>query len=1029
MPVSSRARSRTPWLLVGVVLTVVLSSGAISAENTPRSGSVSGMARPLAHAVPLIAPAFSTSIGTSLSVNSSSVNLSSQFWGTTVNNEVRMFRGETDAVNATPARVLVWPGAMAGEDYDPLTQTHYDTYSGAPIHALTNEPQFVQMCKATHCTAIVQVPAEIDDPGYAEKIVNYTEVNLSFVPAYWMIGNEPELWQHWQVPWADWPTTYTAGPDPTSFGHEVLDYVKAIRAVDNATPILGLPASGCTCGLYTFEQWISGVLKVTGPKIQAVAFHEYPAGWLGTGDGSLLDFYGTIQGDASIPTRLVAARQAVVSSCASCNVSVFISELGSALSWSAYGQYAIGFSGPLSLASQLTQAMDLNLTNIDLFATELATTNSWFDPTGHARVDYALYTGMLNHLGTEAFPVTLAGLDHTLYGIDTLAPQDHGRQDLLVVNDNITHAISFSPQFAGSSGSSPVQAWSWNGSIHTSAINGTTWVEPFTTNPLPQEFSGGLPGNYTLPPQSLVLFEAYPSGATYVRVLDSGVPSGTPWYAGIGPNFYATTAGNISLLLPEGQYPVSSVGIPLPMGGKELNPSEQLGPQPEPPARVSGPYTNLTIEFLDQWRVGLTPSPSNGGTIQPAVGWWNSNRSLNLSATPALGYAFVGWSGWGPGNSSGAHRYITVTPTGRIVEKARFVVGQRVEFVESGLPAGIPWSVTVREFTTNSSRGNLSVYEPAGTYGFALSDIPGYRSIPQNGGFTVSSGSSVVRVRFDLITPPPPTYAVTFQISGLPAATSVSITIRNTTETSVGPSPVFDLSNGSYAYQVGYVDGYHPDVPMKTFHVGGGQLTVPVPFARTTYRVLWLANGTREGMNWSVALDGQPMAATSAWVSTSLPNGTYGYAIELPANYSATPRTGEFRVGGFPVAVTLYFALLEYRASFNATGPGALGPWSVRFGNLTQIASTGGPSFLAPNGTYTFDVHAPAGYFAAPSHGRLTVAGPSAAMMIQFDPISDRPSAALVAALTSGAMWTSVWMGVSIVVGFLALRSVRRRDG
>ncbi len=107
-----------------------------------------------------------------------------------------MFRGETNAVNATPARVLVWPGAMAGEDYDPFTETHYDTYYGTPSHALTNESQFIQMCRAIRCTAIMQVPAEIDDPSFAEAVVNYTEVNLSYTPAYRMIVNEPELWEH-----------------------------------------------------------------------------------------------------------------------------------------------------------------------------------------------------------------------------------------------------------------------------------------------------------------------------------------------------------------------------------------------------------------------------------------------------------------------------------------------------------------------------------------------------------------------------------------------------------------------------------------------------------------------------------------------------------------------------------------------------------------------------------------------------------------------------------------------------------------
>ncbi|MCI4345952.1 MAG: hypothetical protein L3K07_04290 [Thermoplasmata archaeon] len=1027
MGAPARRLSRTRWFLLGLVL-VVLLSGVASAQTTPGALGAVGAITPAGVQGQLPSPPATTPVGVTLAVNSSSVNLSSDFWGTTMNNEVRMFRGETNAVNATPARVLVWPGAMAGEDYNPLTNTHYGTYDGTPIRALTGEVQFVRLCKATHCRAIVQVPAEVDDPGLAEQIVNYTEVNLSFVPAYWMIGNEPELWSHWQVPWKDWPNASTAGPDPTQFGHEVLAYVKAIRAVDNTTPILGLPASGCTCGFYTFEQWISGVLNVTGSKIQAVAFHEYPAGWLGTGDGSLHDFYGTIQSAAGIPSRIAGARAAVQSACHGCNVSVFISELGSALSWSAYGQYAIGFSGALSLASLLTQSMTLNVTNVDLFATELATLNSWFDPKGHPRVDYTLYTGILDHLGPEVHSVGAPGLDRTIYGVATLAPQDHGRQDLLVVNDNITHAISFSPKFAGSANSSPVEAWSWNGSIHATAVNFTTWVEPFTPNPVPHEFSGGLPGSYTLPPQSMVLFEAYPLGAVYVRVLESGVPSPVPWYASVGSTYYTTTAGNLSLLLPTGWYNVGSTGIPLPIGGNESNPSEQLGPHVSSPVYVGGRFTNLTIPFVPQWRVNVTPSPSGGGAVAPDVGWWDANSSLNLTATPALGFAFAGWSGWGPGSHNGSGRSISVVPTGRIVEKPRFVVGKEVVVVETGLPNGTPWSVTVRGFGTNSRSTNLTVYEPTGKYGFTLSSVPGYRSIPRNGTFTVTNGTNVVKVRYDLITPPPPVFGVLFLVSGLPTPTAVAITVRNYTQMAGGPTPEFQLINGTYAYKVGYVAGYHPSVPLKIFLVRGGPLTVTVPFVQTVYHVTWLANGTRDGMNWSVEVNGQAIAATSAWLSTSLPNGSYSYSVALPSNFSASPRTGTFVIGGFATTVPLYFNLLEFPTWFEATGLGSSSPWSVRLGNLTEAATANGSSFMAANGSYTFDVHAPPGYFASPSHGNLTVAGALPPIMIHFDLSSDRPSAALVAALVSGALGTSIWIGASIFVGFAALRAVRHRD-
>lgn len=1020
----------TRGLPIGLVLILVLSGNATAQAASPPTTGAPGITPLPGPELRPVTPAGTPPINTTLTVNRSSVNLSSLFWGATVNNEVRMFRGEPEAVNATPARVLVWPGAMAGEDYNPLTNIHYDTYSGTPKTALTSEAQFVQMCEAIHCTAVVQVPAEIDSPQFAESIVNYTEVNLSFHPAYWMIGNEPELWSHWKVPWKDWPTTSTAGPDPTQFGHEVVAYVNAIRAVDNTTPILGLPASGCTCGSWTFEQWIAGVLNVTGPKIQAVAYHEYPAGWLGTGDGSLEDFYATIQGLASIPVRTAGARAAVQSSCPGCNVSVWISELGSALSWSAYGQYAAGFSGGLSLASQITQGMDDNVSNIDLFATELATLNSWFSTTGHARPDYSTYTEMFGHLGTQAFAVNVTGLSRTIYGIDTIAPRDQGRRDLMVVNDNITHAISFSPRFAEFSGSTPVEAWSWNGSIHNTQANGTTWVEPFTANAVPQGFPNGLPANYTLPPQSMVIFEAYPSGGTYVQVLQNGVPSPTAWYANVGSHLYETTASNLSLLLPTGAFPVAAVTIPLPIGGRELNPIERLTPFVASPLQVNGAYTNTTINFVTQWRTNITTSPIGGGTVTPQVDWWNASEPLNLTVVaPAPGYAFVGWSGWGPGSYNGSGRSITVVPAGRITERARFVVGDQVNLLAQGLPTGTPWSVTIRGFTTTANTSVLTLYEPYGTYGYSIHPVPGYRILPRNGGFTVDNPWIVVDVRFIPITPPQPAFPVTFQVSGLPASTSVLVTVRGASQDSGVSTPLFQLLNGTYAYHVGYVAGYHLAVPEKLFAVRGGSLTVDLTFVPTMYRATWAAVGVRSGMNWSVELNGTPIGATSAWVSTSLPNGTYSYSVNLPSNFSASPRTGVVTIAGTGTSLSLIFNLVEFPTLFKATGLGASTLWSIRFGNETRQTSANGSSFLAANGSYTFNVDPPSGYYAVPSHGNLTVAGASPPTMIRFYLSSERPSAALVAALSSGALWVSVWIGVAGFAGFAAFRGLRRRGG
>ncbi|MCI4340029.1 MAG: hypothetical protein L3J73_02000, partial [Thermoplasmata archaeon] len=519
-----------------------------------------------------------------------------------------------------------------------------------------------------------------------------------------------------------------------------------------------------------------------------------------------------------------------------------------------------------------------------------------------------------------------------------------------------------------------------------------------------------------------------------VRVVENGVPAPTPWYASVGSKFYTTTADNISLMLPSGSYPIASVGIPLPIGGKELNPSERLGPFAASPAYVSGAHSNITIQFVDQWGVNVTASPVEGGTVSPDVGWWNASQPLALTAVPTLGYAFQGWSGWGSGSYNGSSRSITVVPTGRITEKARFGVGTQVVFFETGLPTGTPWSLTIRGLSTNSSTNLLDVYEMPGSYGFSVDPVPGYRILPANGGFTITgSYPQFVGVKFVALTPPQPSYAVAFLTSGLPTSTPVLITVRNATQTAGLGDPqvpaVFQLLNGTYAYRLGYVAGYHANVPVKTFVVPGGPTTVVVPFVPTVYRATWAASGMRADLHWGLVVNDQWTAATSSWLSVTLTNGTYPYQLELSTNYSATPRTGVLVIAGAAVLLPVTFAQVQFPLLFQASGPGASGAWSVRFGSLTQGASGSASTFLAANGTYTYDVHPPSGSYAVPSHGSLVVAGPSAPIPIQFHPSSLRPSAALVAALTSGALSASAWIGASIFVGFAAVRGLGRRDG
>jgi hypothetical protein len=256
----------------------------------------------------------------------------------------------------------------------------------------------------------------------------------------------------------------------------------------------------------------------------------------------------------------------------------------------------------------------------------------------------------------------------------------------------------------------------------------------------------------------------------------------------------------------------------------------------------------------------------------------------------------------------------------------------------------------------------------------------------------------------------------------------VTITVRNDSQAVGGPSGVFYLSNGSYAYEIGYVPGYHPVVSPRTFDVTGDPLTIEIPFDPTVYVATWEANGTRSGLGWSVEVNGTTRVATSAWVSISLPNGSYPFRILAPDNFTVTPRTGFVELAGSGAVFYTEFTLLEFPKAFEATGLDAATAWAVRFGNVTEGTTASRETFEVANGSYTFDVEVPSGYYAAPSHGTIVVAGATPPVQIQFHLSSERPSNALVAALNSGALSVSVWLGASIFVGFVGIRWFRGRD-
>ena len=68
--------------------------------------------------------------------------------------------------------------------------------------------------------------------------------------------------------------------------------------------------------------------------------------------------------------------------------------------------------------------------------------------------------------------------------------------------------------------------------------------------------------------------------------------------------------------------------------------------------RVPSSDKTLIAYYDTQYYLTTSVSPSNGGSVSPASGWQNAGSVVQLQATPASDYKFVGWSGDVTGSSN-----------------------------------------------------------------------------------------------------------------------------------------------------------------------------------------------------------------------------------------------------------------------------------------------------------------------------------------------------------------------------------------
>jgi hypothetical protein len=776
---------------------------------------------------------------------------------------------------------------------------------------------------------------------------------------------------------------------------------------------------------------------------------------------------------AHIQNMVLAVGNACRASGWNCHLPILATEVGTALSFNQYGPYSATFPGALGTAVEAIQAMSFNATTVvtnDVFSTVSDTTNSWFDLAGTPRPTYDVYSQLLNHLGNYAFPVQVSGSGN-LSVLATVSPNSSERHDLLVVNTDLKAGASFSTEFINRSNpaltartlpaafapGAPVEVWEWSGVNVT--INETVLHQvipyhtsnPSTPAPVPwRYYPNGLPPDFTVPPQSLVLFETYNGPAVPVNFTEYGLPLGGTlrplhWFLDVNGTHTSTDQASITLLMPPGTYPATGTPVLVPGPGTKLTPVERYAPSVAPVLRVGTTPLNLTVDFTLEWSVALSWNHSAGSVVlrdsasgEPAatVNWQPAGSSLALGVVPSPGFAFTGWSGEGAGEhglpgrngsfNGGYALSISLDPTGPIDEQAHFSPGLPVDFVETGLPNGTPWNVSLRGLNASSTHATVTFYEVDGTWGYDVANVtvrnPAMRNLTTYRFDRSQSNVTVLGTAVDVPVAFSEMFAVTLQESGLPAGTKWTASLAGGTSVATAGSTtasalVLSEANGTWGLKVPRIypvdsPGYRPELLLPNgsrvngslagVPVQGGPVTVQVQFVELTpnatrYPITFSESNVTAGTNWSVSVANGSDVASAGWSTGRTlqlwePDGVWGF-VASAAGYHFVRTQADVSVAGSSVSVAISFERL-YPIVFTEHGltlpfdPPTGWNVTVAPGNLfeTNGSATGATLLLAePNGTWGFLASAGPQYHFNRSLADIAVDGRGAAVNVVFD--------------------------------------------
>ncbi len=258
----------------------------------------------------------------------------------------------------------------------------------------------------------------------------------------------------------------------------------------------------------------------------------------------------------------------------------------------------------------------------------------------------------------------------------------------------------------------------------------------------------------------------------------------------------------------------------------------------------------------------------------------------------------------------------TVVVNGTLVSRSiQFVLASyTVAFVESGLPNGTSWSVTLGNRTLTGTNATIVFAEPRGVFPYTIADVAGWHETTLAYAGTVDvNGSNVTAPTLAFF---PFEYGAFVGESGLPAGTLWTVNLTGGTYSGNTASIDFSEPNGTYSFSVWTPANYTGARGSYALVVAGGPGRALVGFNETFAITFDRPVGASPGNEWTVYLNGTtadggrrggllPQAqvvrsTTAATLRVLARNGTYTYAIEVAGQPNLAAR-GSITVQNAPV--------------------------------------------------------------------------------------------------------------------------------